>query len=63
MIPVRGVRRSWEMARSRLARIFSFSASISSFSCLFKIRFFSFKWVVVMLVRLAMIIMATKVTG
>ena len=32
MMPVSGVRRSWEMARSRFARIFSISASASRFS-------------------------------
>ena len=63
MMLVRGVRRSWETARSRLARIFSFSASMRSFSCSRRIRFFSFKWVVVMLVRQAMISMEAKVTG
>ena len=30
---VRGVRRSWETARSRVARIFSVSLSIRSCSC------------------------------
>ena len=33
MMPVSGVRRSWETARSRVARIFSVSLSIRSCSC------------------------------
>ena len=32
---VSGVRRSWETARSKFARIFSFSASARTFSCCF----------------------------
>ena len=43
MMPVSGVRRSWETALSKLARIVSFSASIRMWFC-------SFKWVVVVLV-------------
>ena len=60
---VRGVLRSWEMARSRLALIFSFSASISSFSRSEIIRACSLIFVVRALVIMEMVNMAIKLMG
>ena len=60
---VRGVLRSWEMARSRFALIFSFSASISSFSLSEIIRACSLIFVVRALVIMEIVNIAIKLMG
>lgn len=63
MMLVSGVRRSWEIARSRFARIFSFSASISIFSRSASTRACVFMLLVMALVMLEIENIATKVIG
>ena len=60
MMLVSGVRRSWEIARSRFARIFSFSASISIFSRSASTRACVFMLLVMALVMLEIENIATK---
>ena len=63
MMLVSGVRRSWDTARSRLARSFSFSASmIRSSSSLIRLAC-SFRRKVVALVRMEIKYMKRKVSG
>ena len=63
MMLVSGVRRSWEIARSRFARIFSFSASISIFSRSASTRACVFMLLVMALVMPEIENIATKVIG
>ncbi len=60
---VSGVRRSWEMARRRFARIRSFSASFSFRSRSAIISSCRVSFVVMALVVMVMISMQTNVTG